>query len=491
MAADQKQSAEKDLNGLRAGANLLGQTHHPALGVRIPEIFLPGMLSALDKHNCAAALMLSFGRETAPEAIVQAPPGRYEITLGHTGTSIRKYLIHGSRAARNAGIPVEMEADHLIITESSAMAVKRIEGVKTPRLVGPAALEKSIRYNIQAMDEAIYTGVVRSFTTDTSDLFDEDAEKLKGGKLTKAFKSAYSKEEQDRILKTYVGRFRFKGADGNPVRIEISKARAMAACLKFKKSIEINARIYEEIKKRMKHPFAFEISMDETENPTPAAQLYTYLAEWKHLGHDCEFVAPNVGFRKREDYNDNLTTLRNRVRSMHAIAANFGALLSFHSGSGSSPYSGKGQDVYPILLECTGKKLKYKISGIYFELLMEILAGHKKGTDARILYELIHKEVMDYLREQIENQGPLDSRILRKQVSVYDSAKQQFDPRADAFRYHSFLALNFRDQKGRRYFRDRLIRLYNEDFKLKKQLDQEIEGLTSRLIEGLEFQNNF
>ncbi|MFO8057726.1 MAG: tagaturonate epimerase family protein [bacterium] len=491
VAADEKQTAEKNLNGLRPGANLLGRTHHPALGIRIPEMFLPGVLASLDKHNCAAGFMLSFGRETAPESIIQAPPGRYEITLGHTGTSIRKYLIHGSRAARNAGVPVEMEADHLIITESSAMAVKRIEGVKTPRLVGPAALEKSIRYNQKALDEAIYTGVVRAFTTDTSDLFDEEIEKKKGSPLTKAFKNAFSKEEQDRLLKTYVGRFRFKAADGKPVRIELTKERLMMTALKFKKSIEINARIYEDIRKRMKHPFSFEVSMDETENPTPAAQLYFYLAEWKHLGHDCDFVAPNIGFKKREDYTDNLTTLRNRVRSLHAIAQNFGALLSFHSGSGSSPYSGKGQDVYPVLLECTGKRLKYKISGIYFELLMEILAGHKKGTDARILYELIHKEVMDFLRGQIENQGQLDSRILRKQVSVYDSAKQMFDPRADAFRYHSFLALNFRDQKGRRYFRDRLIRLYNEDFKLKKQIDQEMEALTSRLIEGLQFQNNF
>ena len=37
----------------------------------------------------------------------------------------------------------------------------------------------------------------------------------------------------------------------------------------------------------------------------------------------------------------------------------------------------------------------------------------------------------------------------------------------------SYLALNFRDTKGRRYYRDRLIRLYTEDLKLKKQVDQE------------------
>lgn len=485
------EAPEHNLNGLKPGTNYLGVRHHPALGVRIPEIFLTGIVASLQRHRTAAGLMLSFGRETAPEEIIQAPPGRYEITLGHTGTSIRKYLISGSRAARTAIIPVEMEADHLIITESSAMAVKRIEGIKTPKLVGALALERSLQYNVQAMEEATFTGVVRAFTTDTSDLFDDRAERLKGYALSRAFGRAFPVQERERILKTYVNKFRFKGADGKPVRLEITKGRAMSVCLKYKRSLEINAQLCAEIQKRMRYPFAFEISMDETFNPTPPAHLYIYLGEWKARGLPCDYVAPNVGFRKREDFTESMTQLRNRVRALHSIADDYGVLLSFHSGSGSNPYSGKGPGVYPLLLECTGKKLKYKISGIYFELLIEILAGHKKGTDARILYELIHKEVIAFLREQVTARGPLDSKLLRRQLEEYDASHQELDPRSDAFRYHSFLSLNFRDPKGRRYYRERLIRLYSEDLKLKKQVDQEIEALTNRLIEGLEFKNNY
>lgn len=480
-----------DTGELKAGANYLGKRHHPAIGIRIPEIFLTGIVNSLAKHRCAAGLMLSFGRETAPEEIIMAPPRRYEITLGHTGTSIRRYLTMGARAARTAGIPVEMEGDHLIITESSAMAVKRIEGVKTPKFVGNAALEKSMRYNIQAIEEAVSTGVARAFTTDTSDLFDPDAERLKPYSLRKLFMAEYSEAERERIVKTYVGKFRFRGSDGKPVRLEISRERAIRLCLKYKRSIEVNERIHNEIRDRMKRPFGFEISMDETEKPTAAADLFVYLGEWKAKGLPCDYVAPNVGFHKREDYTDSMEMLRNRVRAASAIAAHYDCMLSFHSGSGAGTHTGKGKQVYETLLACTGKRLKYKISGIYYELLIELLAGHKKGTDARILFELIHRDLLDYLIEQLETRGPLASTVLEKQMKDYEAGKKEQDPRADVFRYHSFLVLNFRDQKGRRYYRDRLIRLYAEDLKLKKQVDQEVEALTSRLIEGLEFGGNY
>lgn len=492
MKLEAENNIEETLGSdLKAGSNYLGPTHHPALGIRIPEIFLPGIINSLQKHKCAAGLMLSFGRETAPESIIQAPPGRYEITLGHTGTSIRRYLISGARNARSAGIPVEMEADHLIVSASSAQAVKRIEGIKTPVLVGPAAVEHSMRYNIAAIEEAVATGAVRAFTVDTSDLFDWEAERYTESKLARAYREAFSEDDRARIVKAYMGKRRFKGGDGKPVRIEVTRERAKIVALKFKRSLDVTERLYQEINSRMKHPFAFEISLDEAPKATTPADVLIYLGEWKHRGLPCDYVAPNLGFAKREDFSGNIDTLRNMSRAMHAVAQNYGALLSFHSGSGSTPFSGKGKKAYETILETTGKRLKYKISGVYFELLIEILAGHKKGTDARILYELIHAEVMDYLREQLENDGPLSSKKLARQMEAYGASKQECDPRADAFRYHSFLCLNFRDQKGRRYYRERLIRLYAEDLKLRKQVDQEMEYLTSRLIEGLQFANNY
>lgn len=490
MEAKANKIIEPD-NRLKAGANYLGKIHHPALGIRIPEIFLPGIINSLQKHKCAASLMLSFGHETALEEIIQAPPGRYEITVGHTGTSIRKYLVSGSRSARAAGIPVEMEADHLIVIQSSAQAMKRIKGIKTPVLEGPAALERSLGYNVQALEEAISTGVARAFTTDTSDLFDHQAELLSGRRLENAFRKAYNEDERKRIKASYVGRFRFKGADGKPVRLEVSRERCMRIALKYRHSVEVNIILYEEIKDRMRHDFAFEISLDETEKVTQSVDLFIYLGEWSQKGYPCDYVAPNMGFRKREDFSGDMVMLKNRARALHAIAGHYNSMLSFHDGSGDTPYSGKGRGVYELLLEGTGRLLKYKISGIYFELLIELLAGHKKGTDARILYELIHKEVMDFLRKQVEDKGPVCSGKLIKQIETYDSAHQDFDPRADCFRQYSFLALNFRDLKGRRYFRDRLIRLYTDDLKFRKHVDQEMEAMTSRLIDGLGFANNY
>jgi len=491
VEAELKEIAPINYGDLRAGAVYLGLRHHPALGTRIPEIYLAGITAALQKHKCAAGLMLSFGRETAPEEIIAAPPGRYEITLGHTGTSIRKYLISGARAGRAAQVPVEMEADHLILIESSAQAVKRIEGIKTPKLMGQAALERSFKYNVQAIDEAVATGVVRSFTIDTSDLFDFEYERMNPNALRKIFNATFAEMERDRIFKEYTGRRRFRGSDGKPVRMELSKDRAMKLCLKYERSIEFSARLHQEVASRMKHPFGFEISLDETEQITQSADMFVYLGQWKALGLPCDYIAPNVGFVKREDFKGDLDQLRHRVRALHAIADHFGAMLSFHSGSGSSPNSGKGDGVYQVLLESTGRRLKYKISGIYSELLLEILAGHKKGTDARILFELIYEELLAFLRQQIEENGPLSSSVLKQQIEDYDAAAKEFDPRANVFRHNSFLCLNFRDPRGRRYNRERLIRLYTEDLKLKKQIDQEIENLTSRLIEGLGFANNF
>jgi len=97
------------------GPTCLGVVKHPAIGIRIPELLLPGILAAYKERNVAGGLMLSFGRETAPEEVIRAEPGVWEITRGHTGTSIKQYMTMGGQAAAEAGVTVEIEADHLIV----------------------------------------------------------------------------------------------------------------------------------------------------------------------------------------------------------------------------------------------------------------------------------------------------------------------------------------------------------------------------------------
>jgi len=476
---------------LRIGVNHFGQIHHPAIGIRIPEIFLQGIMNSLQKNRCAAGIMLGHDGETAPEEIIQAPTGRYEMTLGHTGTSVRKYMNAGIRQARSCAVPVEMGSEDLPFVESYGIAVKNIEGVRTPKLSGLSAIENSLRYNLTSVEEAISTGNVRSFTTDTSDLFIEEHMKLKMTAVRKRFLETFDEDMREFISKELVGKFRFKGSDGKTVRLEINREKAYKLALKYNMSVNVNARMYREIENRMKHPFSFEVSIDEGANITQTANLFIYLSMWHKKGLVLDYIAPNVGFEKRQDYSGDLKTLANRTRALNAVANHFGTSLSFRNGGGYSPFGTKGDQVYDTLLECTGHNLKYKVSGIYFELLMELLASHKKGTDAKILFELIFKEVINFIEDQIEDKGPLYTNVLKKQMDEYKEENMEYDPRADIFRYNSYICLNFRDPKGKRYFRERLIRLYTDDLKFRKQVDMEMEAITARLLDGLKFSNNY
>ncbi len=475
----------------------LGKLHHPALGIRIPEVVLMGMLASLKKHNTAGTLMLSFGRETAPQSVIDAPPGVYEMTLGHTGTSIRHYQTAAMKAAQKAHVPIEIEADHLIVVGSSTTAVKRIAGVHEVEELSPEQLEKSLQYNFSAVDEAIEHGHVDMFTTDTSDLFWLRADELPSEEVNKVFEKKFSPEQKSHYLSLFANKkFTFKKSTGERFALQLSEEEVKRLALKFHDSIDVNQRIFEYIQKRIRNPFGFEISMDETEAKTAVPELLFYFKEWTERGLPVDYVAPNIGFKKRADYDGDLAELEDLAARHAAVAASFsGALLSIHSGSGTTPYSGKGPGTYEALLRATGSKLKYKISGVYYELFMELLAAFPENTDERQLFEDIFASVLKYLENEIEIGGPLATPLLQKQIEQYhkDVAKGvsgKFNPRADFFRFHSYLAMNFRDAHGKRIYRNRLTALYDFSKAYREKVDAEVEALTDRLIEGLKFADN-
>jgi len=477
--------------------HFLGKIHHPALGIRIPEMVLPGMFASLRKHRTAATMMLSFGRETAPQAVIDAPPGSYEITLGHTGTSIRNYQNEAMKGARKYGVPIEIEADHLIVIGSSASAVKRIAGVHVSEHLSMEQLEKSLAYNFSAVDEAVEHGHVDVFTTDTSDLFWLEADNLSADELTRAFSKKFSAEKQSYYLQTFANKNSlFRTQTGKEFSIQLTEADVKRLALKFHDSIDVNQRIYEYIQSHIQNPFGFEISMDETAAKTGVEELYFYLKEWTSRGLPVDFVAPNIGFKKRADYDGALSDLENLTAEHAAVARSFdGALLSIHSGSGTTPYSGKGAGTYDALLRATGNQLKYKISGVYYELFMELLAGFPKDIEERNLFEQIFASVQKYLENEIEINGLLATDLLKKQLEDYHRAVQEnperaLDPRADFFRFHSYLAMNFRNSKGVRIFRNKLTTLYQFSKTYREKVNAEVEGLTDRLIEGLAFEDN-
>jgi len=475
------------------GPRYLGVVRHPAIGIRIPEIFLTGILRAYKKRDVAGGLMLSFGRETAPESVIDAAPGSFEITRGHTGTSIKKYMTMGAEAALREGVVVELEADHIIVIGSSTRAVKRIAGVHEEGTeISEAELSKSMQYNTLAINEALSTGHVNCFTVDTSDLLDLRAGSLGGAKLREEFKRG--SRTYDELLSRYSGRtFEFTGRERFGLRIQ--EVDTMRLALRYGKSIAVSGQIYDYIKERIGRPFGFEISLDETMGKTKEVELLFYLNEWKSTGRHVDFVAPNIGFRKRTDFRGDLRSLERHVARLSEISRSFGALLSIHSGSGTTPYSGKGRGTYSVLLKGSGGALKYKISGVFYELLLQILASYPPKSNERKLYNQIFDAVYEYLTEQVANDGPLASDLLERQLSSYRRGVKKGrirrrEPRAVFFRFNSYLALNFRDERGERCLRKGLVELYGGNPLLREKVDEETEKLTTRLLDGLCYSNN-
>ncbi len=481
----------------KPGPTSLGVVKHPAIGIRLPELFLPGILTAYKARNVAGDLMLSFGRETAPEQVIKAKPGVWEITRGHTGTSIKKYMTMGAREATKAGVTVEIEADHLIVIGSATAAVQRIAGYHAESHISPQELKKSLEYNKLAVDEAAATGVVGCFTTDTSDLFWLEADRLSAARVRKLFAERFKPTEARKLLARYGRKRTFKAPGGKQVSVSISGVRAMRLALKFQDSLKINAQIYRYCKRKLgRKPFSFEISLDETADMTDPKETLFYLTEWKALGLPCHYFAPNIGFGKRADFKGDMAALERRTRQHHAIAQGVSkALLSIHSGSGTTPYSGKGKGTYEALLAATGGELKYKISGVYFELLMEMLAALAPRSKGRKLYNEIFDAVLKLLKTEVRKGGPLAQPLLIEQLDKYDrqvkrNPRKKRDPRADFFRFNSYLALNMRDEAGKRYFRDALVKYVKGDQEFRSRFDEEVKALTLRLIDGLDFADN-
>ena len=88
------------------------------------------------------------------------------------------------------------------------------------------------------------------------------------------------------------------------------------------------------------------------------------------------------------------------------------------------------------LLAATGGDLKYKISGVYFELLLEMLAALPARSEGRRLYNGIFDAVLKLLKAEVRKGGALAQPLLVAQLSKYDrqtarNPKRRRDPRAE------------------------------------------------------------
>lgn len=307
----------------------------------------------------------SIVRELIPEGVKGADhPG-----IGHTGGyGPRELLRAGLFAFASLGgytesaLPIGADADHAIV-------IGRDE----------EALAESLAFNKLALDESRdYT----KFTVDTSHLFD--------------FPASLGPAERKRLLGLFRGRL-FQVPNVLPGRADFAfqfdEEEILRLGQKYWRACAVHKELYDHVAAlRGGQPFDYELSLDETPEPTPPRHLLFYLVLLQEgMGLPPGGIAsagPNIGFTKRHDYTGDLQgALWPQVNATASILAHFGATLSVHSADGVRASTGKGPGVDAVLAEASGGLAVLKVADVYQEVLWQVLAASADAAERALFAE--------------------------------------------------------------------------------------------------------
>lgn len=222
---------------------------------------------------------------------------------------------------------------------------------------------------------------------------------------------------------------------------------------RYDRSIEAALEMYNYISGlKAGEPFDFEFSLDEGPEITEPAELRYVLDRLTRKGIKVAFIAPNVGFEKRVDYRkpDGLPALEARVREMSRIAAEYGALLDFHSGSD------KSSETYRTISRAAGAKLKLKVSGKLQLILAEVMAD---------LDPEFFKEWWDYTLLSAKADAESGSEVAAQYIALLEERRTREgaaflpSPNDRFFTDFSFGMVGAKDEKGNFLHRDRFYAL--------------------------------
>jgi len=472
----------------------LGKLPRPAFGVRIPEIVAPALIKAFRRLSVAGTLMLSYHRETAPKRVIESRDPKY-FYFGHTGTSIEDYVTRCRSLAEEMGVVIEVEADHVSIMGSVERAIKRIAGAGFEAGLSEEDIRASLSYIEEEFREVGRVGGVDFVTVDTCELVDLSTDRLSDEEVVARYESEIDESTRRELERHYLGKtFTFLGPD-RVIVLKFTRPRLARLALKFLKSVEYVERVLEIVRRYNEREFGVEIALDELPQITSLDEAFFYVNELRRRGIYPDFVAPNIGFSKREDYRGDLGELFERVRSMHVVLSSLGTYISVHSGSGAHPYSDKGFGVWAALREATGGAIKYKMSGVLIQLMLEVMARQRPGSRARRLYEEIFDAVLNHLKKELEKGTGLASPALERIIREYEHSVERGetaprDPRAEFFRHYFFVFQTLRDEKGVRWLREEVVRLFEEDRALREEYENEVYDLVRRECEALGLAGN-
>jgi hypothetical protein len=175
----------------------------------------------------------------------------------------------------------------------------------------------------------------------------------------------------DDCRRAYANRsFTVEGRRG-ALDLVIPGEEALRAAVKYGRAIAHVAAMYQYLSsRRPRERFTFEVSVDETDTPTTAAEHVYLASELRRLGVAWDGLAPRfVGeFYKGVDYVGDLAEFRQEFAKHVLIAQHFGSYkLSLHSGSDKF-------SIYPIVAELAGDLIHIKTAGTSYLQALRVIA---------------------------------------------------------------------------------------------------------------------
>jgi len=241
-------------------------------------------------------------------------------------------------------------------------------------------------------------------------------------------------------------------------------------------AIDIGTELYRYIKSlKDGEKFDYEFSLDEGPAITEPSELRYVLQRLTANGVELSFIAPNVGFWKRKDYDrpDGMPGLEARVRELSAIAGEYGVMLDFHSGSDKSSLT------YQTISRATDGRLKIKVSGKLQLILSEVLADMEPD---------FFNEWWDYTLVSARSDADSGSEAIASYVKAIDDRRSREgasfkrSPKDLFFTDCSFGMIGAKDETGNFLFRHRFYDLSSE---VRNEYTRRVVAYVTRLADDL------
>jgi hypothetical protein len=216
---------------------------------------------------------------------------------------------------------------------------------------------------LEEVREAVRAGFT-GFTIDVSPYLDYSEENM----LVKVSKWSSPGE-----LQRDYGRFEIVPG----FELVFEKEEVWKICARFARALKFVMKVWKFLVDTVKE-FDFEISLDETPEPTSPKEHFFFVRELKLRGVKITSFAPKfVGkFEKAVDYKGDLEKLKENLRQHYLIAQHLGPYkLSIHSGSDKP-------SIYPLLAGVG--PVRIKTSGTTYLVALELVREHKPELFSRI-----------------------------------------------------------------------------------------------------------